>query len=449
MKRLDQFAKSANDVLMILIALVAGVMLMSGLYVLNDIFYTNRSAFISYDLLQYRPKAREEDKTGDNGFEDLEKINPDTVGWIEIFGTNINYPVVHGNDNLEYINKDIFGYSTASGSIYLAAENNSDFSDWYNMFYGHHMENGAMFGDIEKYLDPEFFNSHTDGIIQTKDGNYSIHVFACVRTNAYEETVYQLESDSEDRYPELKKYMEEHAVNHTEIPDNISDGYILGMSTCTNAVTDGRIVLFAKVSPWDDEKDGIASERITTVDTAASDTKQLNAAGHKIREESWAFLNLMCLICTFLTLFPLWASKKKFGQFSYSRKMCHRLEKQIKDEQNDEKQDEDDRQKTVGDLRSFIKKGHIGICIEIGMLILSAAVFFITEDITGRMVIRDRWTWLMILIAAAALTADFICLRYRGKLPEETEVSKETEVSEETEIAGEDQNKSGHGGDTK
>ena len=135
MKRLDQFAKSANDVLMILIALVAGVMLMSGLYVLNDIFYTNRSAFISYDLLQYRPKAREEDKTGDNGFEDLEKINPDTVGWIEIFGTNINYPVVQGNENLEYINKDIFGYSTASGSIYLAAENNSDFSDWYNMFY--------------------------------------------------------------------------------------------------------------------------------------------------------------------------------------------------------------------------------------------------------------------------------------------------------------------------
>ncbi len=105
--------------------------------------------------------------------------------------------------------------------------------------------------------------------------------------------------------------------------------------------------------------------------------------------------------------------------------MCHRLEKQIKGEQNDEKQDEDDRQKTVRDLRSFIKKGHIGIWLEIGMLIVSAAVFFITEDVTGRMVIRDRWTWLMILIAAAALIVDFICLRYRGKLPEETETGEE------------------------
>ena len=102
MKWLDQFAKVANDALMVLIALVAGVMLMSGLYVLNDIFYANRTAFISYDLLQYRPKAQEKDDTGDNGFEDLQKINPDTVGWIEMIGTNINYPIVQGNDNLEH-----------------------------------------------------------------------------------------------------------------------------------------------------------------------------------------------------------------------------------------------------------------------------------------------------------------------------------------------------------
>ena len=62
MKWLDKFAKAANDVLMVLITLVAGVMLMSGLYVLNDILYTNRAAFISYDLLQYRPKAQEKDE---------------------------------------------------------------------------------------------------------------------------------------------------------------------------------------------------------------------------------------------------------------------------------------------------------------------------------------------------------------------------------------------------
>lgn len=429
MKWLYQFAKAANAVLMVFVALVAAVMLVSGLYVLNDIFYTNRSAFVSYDLLQYRPKAQEEDKSGNNGFEELQKINPDTVGWIEMFGTNINYPVVQGNNNLEYLNKDIFGYSTASGSIYLAAENNPDLSDWYNMIYGHHMDNGAMFGDIEKYLDPGFFASHTDGIIQTSDGNYSIHVFACIRTNAYEETVYQLEAGSEDRYPALKKYMEEHAVNHTEIPDDISDSHILGMSTCANAVTDGRIVLFAKVAPWDNASDGIISQRITSVNAASPDPEHMDAAGHTIQGGSWSFLNLMCLICTLLTLFPLWAMGSKYGQFSYSRKMCHRLRKRTDKAQeagpDEKKQDEDDRQNTVRDLRHFIRKGHFGILLEVLLTIISVTVFFMTEDLTGRMGIRDRWTGLMILIAAAALIVDFICLRYRGRLPEETETSEE------------------------
>ena len=74
---------------MILAAFVAAVMLVSGLYILSDVFYTNRSAFVSYELLQYRPKVQKEDKSDNNGFEDLQKINPDTVGWIEMFDTNI------------------------------------------------------------------------------------------------------------------------------------------------------------------------------------------------------------------------------------------------------------------------------------------------------------------------------------------------------------------------
>lgn len=399
MKRLNQFAKGANTALMILAAFVAAVMLVSGLYILNDVFYTNRSAFVSYDLLQYRPKVQKEDKSDNNGFEDLQKINPDTVGWIEIFGTNINYPVVQGDNNLEYLNKDIYGYSTASGSIYLAAENNSNFSDWYNLIYGHHMDSGAMFGDIGKYLDPEYFKSHSDGIIQTPDGNYSIHVFACVQTNAYEEMVYQLEDDAESHYPALKKYIEEHAANCAEIPDSVSDGRIIGMSTCVNAVTDGRIVLFAKIAPLSDAESIIASQRITNVDTAPSDPEQLQAVGHNMQENKWSFLNLMCLICTFLTLFPLWALGRKFGQFTYSRKMYNMLQKQIgeeheaalKDEDHEnEYQEESDKQKTVRDLRHFIRKGLTGILIEIIILIVSAVVFFMTEDLTGRMGIQDR-----------------------------------------------------------
>ncbi len=426
MDLLNRSAKAANTVLMIFVALAAAIMLISGIYVLNDIYYTNRTAFASYDLLQYRPQLNDDTEEEKYTFSELEDLNPDTVGWIEMFGTNINYPVVQGNDNLEYLNKDIFGYNTLTGSIYLAAENDPGINDWYNLIYGHHMDNGAMFGDIEKYLDPEFFASHSSGILQTSHGDYSIKVFACVRTNAYEDAVYQISGDAEEKYPVLRSYIEEHAENSVNIPDIMDNSHILGMSTCSDAVTDGRIVLFASISPWDKKTDGNAAALITKADDVQPDKMKLFAIGHKVSSGKWAFLNLMCVICTLLTLLPVWALRKKFGQMSYSKKTIRRLEDRIKENENDTKDKQnDDAETVVKDLKHFLRKCRIGIIIEIITLIISVIAFLLTEDITARMGIRDRWTGLMILIAAAALLADIICLRYRGKLPDKEEAEEE------------------------
>ena len=427
MKFLNRLATAANGVLMAVSALIAAVLLVSGLYVLNDIYYTNRTAFTSYDLLQYRPAPAQNSGEPNYSFSELKDINTDTVGWIELFGTNINYPVMHGRDNLEYLNKDIFGYSTLSGSIYLAAENDGDFSNWYNLIYGHHMDNGAMFGDIEKYLDPDFFASHSEGILQTDSGDFIIQVFACIRTNAYEDAVYQVTDGAESKYPVLQDYIQQHAVTQKEIPDGGSK--IIGLSTCSDAVTDGRIVLFASVKPWDNATNGSAAERMaedTSEDTSPL-PQLLTASGHKVSRNKWSFLNLMCVVCTFLTLLPVWALRRKFGQMRYARNMIKKLEDDT-DNQEDapdmdnapEDADENNpNSQIVSDLKHFLRKSRTGLILEAIILIVSVIAFLMTEDLTGRMGIRDKWTGLMILIAAAALTADFICLRYRGQRPEE------------------------------
>ena len=182
MKILNHIAGFANHLLRIVTGLLAAVMLIYGLYVLYDICYTGENAFVSEDLLQYRPKivSKDEKPEGEASLDALTALNPDTVGWLEVFGTHINYPVVHGDNDLEYINKDIYGNSTVTGSIYLAADNAGSFGDWYNVIYGHHMDNGAMFGDIDKYLDPEYFKSHSKGILQTSEGSWEVTIFACV-----------------------------------------------------------------------------------------------------------------------------------------------------------------------------------------------------------------------------------------------------------------------------
>lgn len=73
--------------------------------------------------------------------------------------TNIDYPVMQGEDNNEYLNKDPFGNYALSGSIFLDRRNNPEFKDYYSLIYGHHMEHGMMFGAIDEYLNEDYFNS--------------------------------------------------------------------------------------------------------------------------------------------------------------------------------------------------------------------------------------------------------------------------------------------------
>ena len=73
-------------------------------------------------------------------FASLQKINPDIVGWIYIEGTQINYPVVQGNDNQYYLKHLFSGEWNGSGCIFLDSRNRADFSDRHSIIYGHHMK---------------------------------------------------------------------------------------------------------------------------------------------------------------------------------------------------------------------------------------------------------------------------------------------------------------------
>lgn len=411
MKLLNKAAEFANRMILFAALILTVCLSFYGLYVLCDIFYINHTAFVSHDLLQYRPVISEDADTKDSAasFRELKQINSDTVGWVEIFGTHINYPVVQGRNDLEYLNKDIYGNSTLSGSIYLATDNDSGFNDWYNLLYGHHMDNGAMFGDISNFLDADYFKAHNKGLLQTETGTYVLNIFACISTDSYEGMIYHVDKDAESRYPALKEYIEAHSQQMTDMPE---DARLLAFSTCTDATTNGRIVLFADLRPMEG-KDAPMIAAYTKPQEETPVEKLTAAIGKISLGTNWAVLNLICVLYTLLTLFPLFRIHKKYRQIRYSKKKRKELSKA----ENPDKQTQD----MIKDLRGFVRKMRIGFILEVCMVLVSAIVFLLTEDICKSVVLCDEWTWLMVLMAACILLIDFICFRYRGIRPTDTQ----------------------------
>lgn len=78
-------------------------------------------------------------------------MNPDVCGWLTLDHTKIDYPVVQGTDNFEYLEKDVLGNPSVAGSIFLDAKSDRNFHDFYTVIMGHHMQGRKMFGVLFIY----------------------------------------------------------------------------------------------------------------------------------------------------------------------------------------------------------------------------------------------------------------------------------------------------------
>ena len=147
----------------------------------------SRGAFAGAELLHYKPAVLAADNPT---LTELQARNPDVCGWLTIDGTNIDYPFVQGATNMDYINRDVTGAFSLSGSVFLDSRCAAGLTDPYTLMYGHHMENGAMFGDVAAFAQADFFAAHTSGSVSLPDAAYTVELFACLCTDAYDSAVY-------------------------------------------------------------------------------------------------------------------------------------------------------------------------------------------------------------------------------------------------------------------
>lgn len=251
---------------LIVLALIVMLVLFAvySIYDTNQI-YTSSDATV-YET--YKPTAEKDSPT----FTELQKINPNVCAWISLYGTGIDYPVVQGKNNDEYLNKTVTGEFALGGSIFLESSNNNDFSEFNTIIYGHHMEKSEMFGDLDKFDEKSFFDEHQYGSLYYDGSLHGLTVFAMVDADAYDFTLYNphvgvsssavvnLDDGAEEEKTRYESSEEGDAAAQQDYLSYINSNakftrdigvqpgdHIVMLSTCASG-TNERYVLFAKIT---------------------------------------------------------------------------------------------------------------------------------------------------------------------------------------------------------
>lgn len=110
-------------------------------------------------------------------------INPETVGWLNIPGTNINAPVVQTVDNDYYMDHNFEQESEYRGAIFMDYRNDSSDLDANTIIYGHNSYDGKVLSDLAQYDDIEFYKEHPVIEFNTLDKYYQWKIYAVIITN--------------------------------------------------------------------------------------------------------------------------------------------------------------------------------------------------------------------------------------------------------------------------
>lgn len=173
----------------------------------------------------------------------LKTFNPDTIGFIKVMGTNINYPFVQTIDNDYYLNRSYDKTYNNAGWIFLDYRNN-EFNDKNTIIYGHGRINGTMFGSLKDTLKSSWQNNKDNYIIKisTEKENSIWQIFSVYKiatTSDYLQTTF---SDNEfESFISLIK-----GRSSYNFETNVTnEDKVLTLSTCYN--DNDKMVVHAKL----------------------------------------------------------------------------------------------------------------------------------------------------------------------------------------------------------
>ena len=182
-------------------------------------------------------------------FRALQEINPDVVGWIYCEDTVVNYPLLMGETDDDYIHTTYTGEESSAGSIFIESQNLRDFQDANTIIYGHHMRDGSMFALLKRYADQSYYEAHPVWWILTPEQDYRVDLFSAYTTSAYSDTytIYPAQG------PDFDAYLEK-AARQSDFESAVEwdpyGRYVL-LSTCAYDFDQARYVVHGLLTPAD------------------------------------------------------------------------------------------------------------------------------------------------------------------------------------------------------
>ena len=236
----DSVRKTAGAVIIICLLAMAGF---SGMKLYNLIreYRDNQQA---YEAVSDTAIA---DDTLEVDFDELRKINPDVVGWIRYKCASIDYPIVQGRDNSKYLYTRFDGAYSDFGTLFVDAVAEAPFEQFNTIIYGHHMQDGSMFGSLKKLRDLKFCRKHPQMELATLSGNYDLEIWAFLNQPSDCSVFTNNVSPEKDREAYLD-WIKSKAAYTTDAEISTDDKLVI-LSTCAYEYSGARYIVVCKMMP--------------------------------------------------------------------------------------------------------------------------------------------------------------------------------------------------------
>ena len=193
-------------------------------------------------------------------WEGLKAVNPEVVGWVQIPGTVVNFPVYQAADNEKYLDSGADGSYAIGGQIFMDCDNTAPgMVDGQTLIYGHHMRNGTMFKTVSDMTNQEMFDSVSTIWYVTEEATYELQPLLIYETDASDTNARQFTFESDDAlHTYLTDLLGKAVAKSPEAEELISQtSNVLTLCTCNYTHgDDGRTLLVCVPKLAENEGDG-------------------------------------------------------------------------------------------------------------------------------------------------------------------------------------------------